>query len=323
MKFKHTFHVFVDNFKVIYKQLLYRLVLSVVACALYGLCLYPLVNRITGSEAFIELFEGIGQFIQDFLSGNFNDLPLISEGVQKAFVDLMELFRTELGKIALTAFLLILVHIVEKWFAGMGNFAAAVVINDKMSLRADSHFLVSLVRNLKKAAIYNAIYAPLSVLYDLVVCVAMFFLMYFLVVHSVLPFFLAVFLFVLIVVIAISFKMVFTTDWLPALIRGRMGQKEAFVYTFSRKNKNTLNVLSNFVVLILIVFGVNVLAILGTFGVAALLTVPSGYIVIICFEMVNYFDREEIKYSVDNNTIVKPSKEQPLTREEFFRGEDE
>ena len=34
MKFKHTFHVFVDNFSVTYKQLLYRLVISLIAAGL-------------------------------------------------------------------------------------------------------------------------------------------------------------------------------------------------------------------------------------------------------------------------------------------------
>ena len=37
--------------------------------------------------------------------------------------------------------------------------------------------------------------------------------------------------------------------------------------------------------------------------------------------MVNYYDREELKYFLDKNTIVNTSKEHVVTREEFFRGE--
>lgn len=322
MKFKHTFHVFVDNFAVIYKQLLYRLVISVIAGVLYAVCIYSFLNELTGSSPFIRLIEGVKRYFDDFIAGEFADLPSIAEGVKTAFEEFIALFRGELGSLILTLFLMMLVKIVEKWFTGIGNYATAAVINDKMALRANSPFLSTLIRNCKKAALYNAIYAPLSVLYDVAVAVAMFFILYALVIHG-FPFLVAIFLFALILVVAISFKMTFTTDWVPALIRGRMGQGEAFVYTFSRKNKSTLNVLSNFVVLVLIIFSVNVLAVISTFGVAALLTIPASYVIILCFEMVNYFDREQIKYSVDDRTIISPAQEHVPTREEFFRGEDD
>ena len=115
--------------------------------------------------------------------------------------------------------------------------------------------------------------------------------------------------------------MTFTTDWLPALIRGKTGQKKAFVFTFDRRRKKTLNVLSNFIVLVLIIFALNVGAIICTFGVAGLITVPSSYVILLSFEFVNYYDREELKYFIDKKTIIKPEKERTLTREEFFKGE--
>lgn len=323
MKFKHTFHVFVDNFPVIYKQLVYRLVIGVIASILSAACIYPFLSGLTQSQAFINLVEGVKEFAMNFFKGEFNDLPSISEGVKNAFEDLMVLFQTELGSLTVTLLLLLAIHIVSKWFSGMGNYAAAAVINDKMAMRAKSPFMATLIRNFKQAAIYNAIYVPLSVLYDLIVSVAMFFLLYFLVVHSILPFFVAIFLFVLIIVVAVAFKMTFTTDWLPALIRGKMKQGAALAYTFSRRNKETLNVFSNFIILILIIMSVNVIAFVSTFAVATLITIPASYVILLCFEMINYFDREQIKYSIGDNAIVLPVKEHTPTREEFFRGEDE
>lgn len=323
MKFKHTFHVFVDNFQLIYKLLLFRVVLAIAAGLLYFACLYPLINSLVGSEAYIDLTEGIKDFINKFLNGDVGNLGSVSEGVKKAYEDLMKLIVTEIDLVAVTGALIIVVHLVEKWIQGMGNYAAAAVINDRMALRANSPFLVTLIKNIKPAAVYNAIYVPLSFLYDLAVCVAMFFLLYVLVAHSVLPFFVAIFLFTLVVVVAIALKMMFTTDWLPALIRGKLSQKEAFKYTFSRRGKGSLNVLSNFAVLVLIIFSLNVVGICTTVGVAGLITVPASYVILLCFEMVNYFDREQIKYFIDSKTIVKPAKEHTPTREEFFRGEDD
>ena len=320
MKFKHTFHVFVDNFSVVYKQLLYRLVIILVSGIICWLGVYPFIKELIDSAQLNSLIDGVKSFASNLLNGELEELASLSAKVQTAYAELIQLIQTKITQVILSGLLLLLIIIIAKWFEGLGNYATACVINDKMALRAEQHFLSTLIKNLKTASIYNAIYVPLSVLYDLLITVAMFFLFFFLLNH-VLYFFLCVFLFVLAIVVAITVKMTFTTDWLPSLIRGKMKQGEAIKYTFARKNKNTFNVMSNFAVIVVIVFALNVAAFFLTLGVGLLLTVPSSYAIIICFEMVNYYDREEIKYSIDKNTIISPAKERTLTREEFFRGD--
>ena len=322
MKFKHSFHVFVDNFSVVYKQLLYRLIVLVISGLICWAGVYPFIKTFINSEQLNTIIEGTKGFITTLLSGKINELADLSEKVQTAYSELIELFNTKLSQAVLSGLLILLITIISKWFMGLGNYATASIINDKMALRAKQPFFSTLIRNLKSAAIYNAIYVPLSVLFDLIIVVAMFFL-FFTLLNHVVYFFICLFLFVLAVVFAITFKMTVTSDWLPALIRGKMKQGAAMKYAFARKGKNTFNVMSNFAVIVLIVFALNMAAAILTLGVGLLLTVPSSYVIIICFEFVNYYDREEIKYSVDKNTIISPAKERPLSREEFFRGNDD
>ncbi|MDE5943080.1 MAG: hypothetical protein K2H30_02600, partial [Clostridia bacterium] len=211
------------------------------------------------------------------------------------------------------------VYIVEKFFTGLGNYAAAAVINDKMALHANSSFCLSLIRNLKEACLYNLMYVPLSVIYDIGIVFGLYFLVFKGLFFVFVPFQLC--LFVTLAVFAISVKMMFTTDWLPSLIRGKKGQGKAFLYTFDRRRKNSANVLANFFVITMLIFILNVAGAVFTLGSGLLITVPSSYIILVCFEFVNYYDREELKYFIDKKTIIKPEKERPLTREEFFRGE--
>lgn len=321
MKFKHTFHVFVDNFSVTYKQLLYRLVVGIIAALLTSLIIYEFAIQFINSESFNTLWTGSHDFVKKLLYGEMGELAKISENVRKAYDELIKLVSTKMPELVLSLLLILLVNIVATWFGGLGNYAAAAVINDKMTLHADLPFLSTLVRNLKEAAIYNAIYAPLSVLYDVAVCVGMLFFT-FLLVNSGLPIIFGIFLFALVIVASITIKMTFTTDWLPAIIRGKKKQGEAFKYAFSRKGKKTLNVMSNFTVLVLIIMGLNVAALILTLGVGLLITIPASYVVIVCFELVNYYDREEIKYFIDKNHIVKPEKETVLSREKFFTDEE-
>lgn len=322
MKFKHSINVFIDNFSVTYKQLLYRLVITVIAVALYALIITPYVKAVTGSPDYIHFIGGVKEFVESLLRGNTEGLGLATEKIENAIAALLDMVVQKRADIAWGIVGIIAVHAVEKFFSGLGNYAAAAVINDKMALRANSPFLLTLVHNLKEASLYNLMYVPMSLVYDGICYIGIYLLVF--KVLALIPFInvlAQIFIAVTLIVFVISVKLTFTSDWLPSLIRGKSGQIDAFAYAFNPKGKHTMNVLSNFVVLVLIVFAVNVAAVLFTFGSGALLTIPSSYVIFICFEFVNYYDREELKYFIDKNTIIKPEKEKTVTREQFFKGE--
>lgn len=323
MKFRHTFHVFVDNFSVIYKQLLYRLIILALFAAIGVTSLYPFLKRLVASEALNNMVQGIKQFIDNFLDGNMGELAGISQKIKDAFHQIIEIMKNNTVGLVWAGLLLLVIIIIEKWFTGLGNFTTSVLVNDKMALRANSPFVGTLIRNIKKAALYNLIYVPLSILYDLALGVGIFTVLFFLVMKSGIGILVSIFIFTLMMIFSTSWKMTFTSDWLPALIRGKMSQRNAIKYTFSRKNKNTFNVLSNYIVMDILILGGNVAAFVFTFGVGLLISIPASFVVLICFELVNYYDREEIRYFADKNTIIKPEKEKILSREEFFTGTDD
>lgn len=322
MKFKHTFHVFIDNFSVTYKQLLYRLAVGIIASILTSVIVYAFAIDFINSESFTTLWKGAQEFLKQLSYGKIDGLPTIAENVRSALDEFVVILNTKLAEFVLSLLLILLVQIVAKWFDGLGNYATASVINDKMTLHADLPFFSTLIRNLKEAAIYNAIYAPLAVLYDVATTAIMLYLS-FLLVNSGLPIIVGAFLFALVLIAAITVKMTFTSDWLPALIRGKKTQREAIKYSISRKGKQTFNVMSNYFVIILLILGVNVAALVFTLGVGLILTIPASYVIIITFEFVNYYDREEIKYFIDKDNIIKPNKETIISREQFFTGEEE
>lgn len=322
MKFKHTFHVFVDNFYITYKQLLYRLAIIAVAAVIGVFGIYPFVHGFVNSPELTALVDGLKGFAVTLLNGETGNLGQFSQTVKDAYENVLLLIQSRMTQIILCGLLLLVLYIIQKWFSGLGNYTSAVLINDRMALRANSPFLGTLIKNFKEAALFNLIYIPLSILYDVLICAGLFAALYYMFIN--IEFLLvSVFLFTLMFILALAFKMTFTCDWLPALIRGKMGQKGAIVYSFSKKHRDLWNVYSNFIVIIVIILGINVATFFFTFGVGVLLTVPASYLIILCFEMVNYYDREELRYFVDKNTIVKPDKEHVMTREEFFAGSDD
>jgi hypothetical protein len=322
MKFKNTFNVFVDNFPVVYKHLLYRLVVALIAFGLYAAVIYPFANAIFSSAEYNALIDGLKEFVKNLINGNASELGSTTEKIKNAFESIVSLISKNSGNIIWGVIGFLIVYMIKKFFMGLGNYATSAVICDKMALRAKSPFIITLVRNLKKATLYNLIYVPLATVYELIVYAGMYLLIFW--VFGFVSFWpIKFFFYVAIIIVALSLKMVFTTDWIPALIRGQMSQRDAFVYTFKRTNKHTADILSHYVILSLIIYFVNVVGAIFTFGAAALITIPASYVLVLCFELVNYYDREELKYFIDNKTIVKPEKEHTLSREEFFKGKED
>ncbi len=322
MKFKHSLNVFIDNFSLTYKHLLYRLIISIIALGAYIAIIMPFINELTGSPDFNNLVNGLKDFLKNLVTGESLQLAETAKQIQRAFTAIKNLIAENRANIIWGLVGMYAVHFVAQFFTALGNYATAAVINDKMALRANSPFMVTLTLNLKEACLYSICYVPLSLLYDALL-VGILYLLVFSMFSALPPMFLPLQLFVFVTafIVALAFKLVFTADWLPALIRGKMKPLEAFKYTFNRRGKQTFIVFSNFVVLVLLIFAVNVIGILFTFGAGGLLTIPSSYLILLCFEFVNYYDREELKYFIDKHTLIKPEKEKPLTREEFFKGE--
>lgn len=319
MKFKHTFHVFVDNFSITYKLLLYRFIVIFISFCLSIAIIYPTLGKITGSDQFATLQEAFSELGRGIVNLNLDEVQAALDSIKEAFSGFTELVGTKIGLVIACAALLLVVYLVQKFFYGLGNYVTGALIGDKMALQANSPFIGSLVKNLGKASLYNAIYVPLSFLYDaasLILLWAIFFKA-----NLLIPLLFKIFLSATLIVGLIVVKMTFTSDWLPSLIYGKKNNRQAMAYSFSRKGKKTWNIFSNFLVLVIMIFAANVAAVFFTLGAGILLTIPASYLLLISFEFVNYCDANSLRYFTDKNTIVGAEKEKPVSREEFFKGE--
>jgi hypothetical protein len=309
----------VDNFSTTYKLLLYRIIVSLLFVCIYTAIIYPFISNITGAEQFKNFSDALASVGTGFANLDLkqveNYLPALKEAGDALYVYL----SGKVGELAWIIVLLLFVYFVQRFLHGLGNYTAGAMVNDKMALRANSPFIGTAVKNLGKAALYNVIYVPLAIVYDLLCIFAMYFL--FFKGLAFIPIIFKIFLFVTVLIFLIAIKMTFTTDWLPSLIYGKTTNRKAMSYSFSRKGR-MLAVLSNFIVMILIILAINVVAIFFTFGAGLLITVPASYLLLISFEFVNYCDDNNLPYFTDRNTIIKPEKEHTITREEFFKGDN-
>jgi hypothetical protein len=282
----------------------------------------PYVQSIFDYSNLNELFHSIGSFISILLQGNSEALTNVYEQIISTWEKTLAFFSLNVGKTTIIILSLLLIGLVKQFLGGIGNYTATAVVNDNMALQAKSPFFSTLVKNLGRASLYSLIYVPLSAIYDIAFFTLGFYIFFVWMAFVTFPYsILLPLLFTVYSVLVIATKMTFTGNWLPALVVGKCNNRKAMRYTFSPKNKLLGSNFLQYVVLVILIFAANMAAIWLTFGAGLLLTVPSSYLILIAFQLVNYCDTNNIKYFIDRDTIVKPAKEKVRSRQDFFKGE--
>lgn len=322
MRFKHAFHVFVDNFSTTYKILLYKILVGVITAALSCAVIIPTLNNILSTSQYAELQRTAQQLWSDIIALNMESLSTELSELKSAIGSFGKLLSEKAGLVAAAGVCLALVMIIGRFLAGIGQYVTGALVNDKMALHANSPFIGTLVKNLKHACLYSVIYAPVTFLYDVIGGVIIWAIV-FLALRFVKMALIKIFLVMLLAILLVCVRTTFASDWLPALVHSKMNNRKAIAYALPRRGKKTGGAFSTMLVLILTIFALNFAAGLFTFGAGLLITLPASTLILICFRFVNYFDGNKLKYFVDEYTVIGPNKESPVTKEEFFRGDDQ
>ena len=321
MEFKHAFHVFVDNFSTTYKLLVYRLFVLAVTVGLSCAVLVPAIDCISDTAQYTELQSSFSTLWTNIIELNAGELQTSLQNVKNAFGAFENLLTDKSWLVATVIVCLCVVFIINRFLVGVGNYVTGSLVHDKMVMHTTSSFTFTLFKNIRRAAIYAVIYAPLAFVYDFI-CLVIIWAIISVGMKVLSVTLIKIFIIAILFLVFAAVKFTFTTDWLPALINGKMKQRAAIAYTFSRKGKRTASVLSNSLVLTLIVIALNVAAGIFTLGAGLLLTLPASSLILTTYCFVNYFDRNKQKYFVDEYTVIGPKKEAPVSREEFFKGDE-
>ncbi|MCD7729607.1 MAG: hypothetical protein LUI60_06835 [Clostridia bacterium] len=319
MKFKHTINLLIDNFKTTYKLLFYRAVITVLASLAYYGIIVLFVKTLNNIVYYTNLKDTFSKLFADFLNGDFSGMPIYFPEIGENVKNLLKYFADAPSTFIPFIIAILVVYLVSQFLHALGNYTASALINDKMAMQSDAPFFITLIKNLGKASAYSAIYVPLSLVYDAICVVVLYFVLF--KALSPLPFMALLFLAVLLMILLIALKLTLTVDFFPAIICGKMGVGRALGYSLSRKSGNTLGVYAFFSFSCVLIMSINVMAAMTTLGVGLLISVPFSYVYLLCFEFANYYVNNDIKFFTDKRTIVKPEHEKETSREDFLRGE--
>lgn len=299
MRFRNTIRLFVENFKNVYRLLIFKLIVTLITSALCCAFVLPEIMEIGQSEQWLTLVEHVKRFLAAFLAADATELATIKGKIFEngSLGALLRLISSKATGIMLVALGCVLVYLFKRFIETVFHFAIGGVLNDKMSTYAETPLAAAFAANLGKASRYALVYVPVVFLFDLLmlgICYG---------VLTIMPVFVALFLSVTIIVACQSLKLTFTGQWMPAMTADGKRLFDSFRYKDKTERRQRRKMFSGYVVTVYLIIIVNAVAAVFTFGSALLLTVPASYMLLICQQYVNYYTIKGKKYFITYENI--------------------
>ncbi len=301
MRFANSIRLLMENFKQNYKLLLYKLVMLLVAGALYSAFLLPQLIEIASKPAVQGLWTNVQNVFRSFFTPELEEPAKYVEaifgegGSLKQVFDLLMTMRLELFLVALGC---VLVYLVKRFVDTLCYFTVGSLLNDKMSAYAETSFWTAFVANLGKASVYALVYVPIVFVFDVFLFTLCALLLRFL------PLFAALFLAVTLIAVGQAGKLALASLWMPAMTADNKKLGEAIRLGNKREMKQIGKAFTVYLVNVYLIIIVNAVAALFTFGSALLITIPASYLLLLCQQYVIYYTLEGKKYFITYESIA-------------------
>ena len=302
MLFKNSVNLFMENFKNVYKLLLYKAIMVVISFSLYSALLLPHVVEIIESSQMQTLVSNVKNLFVALFDGNSTTLHALREEINLSVSALFAFVSSKTLTIILSVIGCGFVYLLTRFVDTLGYFSFGQILGDKMETYGDTPFPSSYVKNLGRGSAYACVYVLTVFCYDVIVLAGCYFLFFYLL--SFLSFFVSLFLAVTAIVVANAVKLTLTSTWMPSMTADGYTLKQALSSWKNVKKKLRSGVFSTYLVSIYIIMVVNVIFGFATFGSALIFTIPASFFFLICLQYVNYYTLTGKKYFINYEQIV-------------------
>ncbi len=315
MLFRNAIRLLIENFKSVYKIMLYRFIVWLVAGALFAAMILPELLDIWNSSAMNGLLNGVQEFFIALFDADHEMMTSAKDNIFASGKAVLQLIASKTTAITLTLVGCAFVYLIKRIAETLCYFSVGSTLNDKMATYSQTHFFTAFVANLGKAFVYALVYVPVVFVFDLITIGLVIVLL------SMLNIFAGLFFGMTLIVLMQSLKLTFTGLWMPAMTADNKPLKEAFRYANKTERKQRTKAYATYIAGVYTVIIVNVIAAVCTFGSALILTVPASYMLFICLQYVYYYTIKGKKYFITYEKIA--SNPDHGDREHFFDYIDE
>lgn len=297
MNIKNALLICGRNFVLIWKQMVYTIILGIVV----GLCLWGTLTPI------FEMLEAEGWFssLVGYFESIYKSPETFASGFELLLSDLWRLFVVNMpslwGSYIVSILLILLVSNVAFY---LSYFTAGDLVNAKLCSSVNygwiHRFLSSLKRSVPYALLETAIRLPFLALQVGA------FMLYGVLANSWIKATLLLPLLIILLLAIASIRFTLTMWFLPATVSTNEKLSKCLTKNFSMAVKNFGKFSLSTFVLFLVEFACVMIITVFTIGAGLILLIPAIPVVNVAYSLISYYQVNSMRYYIDSNTIVSP-----------------
>lgn len=298
MRLINAFKIAVNNYVLVFKNLLYKAIVLALFATVLGLILKVRFKPLI--EQFQPVLAEVKKILPALTDGTLTEQ---ASALKTALLGFVEYLSGNVGSLVTTVFIVVLFFYLYRFVSTVSDAVLTILIYDYMSSLSHMGYLTTLAENFKKIIVYQLIETLVSLIWDFLIgAVGYFLLLGLMKAEPVLSVFFTGTLFVL----AFSVKQTCMSQ-----VRAQMlivGEKTvaSFRNGFRLTRKNFLRMMSTYFTTSVVFLYLGVTVSLFTLGIGDIIFLPFSSLFLVCLKQVDYFVNNKKKYFIDYDTIVVP-----------------
>lgn len=299
MSYKNTMKLFVSNFTLAWKQLVYLLI-----CAfIFALCSYTLVSPVIAVLREAGLFSEIKNLMTLFYNNPKDIAMTLSEVVKLILTSIW----ANLGKIYINLiFTLILCIILPYILYQASIYNLSSVIYQKITMNMEVGYFQNSLSKFWKSIEYGCVSLLFSLPYFAINTALI--VIYMLIANTVFKAIVGLAILSMLSMIVNSCKLTFFAHFTGNVVANETNQFSAFLKSFPISLKNFWKILGYSIILILTAILINGVIGLFTFFAGLLFTIPATCVLFSIFKVIIYLNINGNRYYLSNTLIYNPQK---------------
>lgn len=297
MMFKNSLKLFVANFSVFWKLLLYKIIAI-------GVCVLLLIPVIPAWESALSQVSFVEQLTNFATNTVFSSTAVFLRSLfilVDTFVSAVGiLFASSAISVFYSAFVVLFLLPI---LFGLSSIPTGEGLYSYMASLSKSSFTATFISKIGSSFVYSILRTLIVIPVVAIICVCLYFLLSLSLLDGILQVFLPIIV-ILFFVISVSVLITILCGWLPATVVFNAKPIKGFKKGLKAVFRKFFRLLSS--VLVIIFFTTMLSFMFTTFSLIAL--IPLASVSIIMLEMVMFFESQGMRYYVDLDTIVTPKK---------------
>ena len=308
MMYKNSVKLLFSNFSLVWKTLLYNLIIIGIVGVLAYFSAVPVYDVLKLNGFFESVHDIFANFVENLnLRNFFKDIGACG----KLFADIINNNFSDIW-VSIVLFLLS-IFVFGKLMFGLIKLPTQNVLYASMSNNMKVGTFTSFVANFKKVMLFElskfVITFPIDILiaYAIILCFRLF------KVGGTISI-LAPFIIVIIAIVLVAIRITMFSCWSPLIAVKDMGVFTSLKENFKLVLRRFIKIFGNSIGIVFTVIVINGMAILFTLGTCLFITIPLSSVLLHTYSMSAFYGSYGMRYYVDYSTIVEPKRMEATER---------